>query len=54
MRNDSDAHTCGHSGEFFFRGRMVDGSQNAEIRHDVQINIFLLKAKRRGEPFDSL
>lgn len=28
-RNDSDAHTCEHSGEFFFHGRMVDGSWNA-------------------------
>lgn len=29
-RNDSDAHTCGHSGGFFFHGKMVDGSWNAK------------------------
>ena len=53
-RNDSDAHTSGHCGEFFFRRRMVDGSQNAGKRRDVQSNIFPLKAKRRKGPFDSL
>lgn len=38
----------------FFRGRMVDGSWNAETRHDVQINVFLLKAEGREGSFDRL
>lgn len=34
--------------------RMVHGSWNAATRCDVQINIFLLKAKGRGGASDSL
>lgn len=53
-RNDSSGSHLWAFWRILFHGKMVDGNWNAKGWRDVQISIFLLKAKRRRGPSDSL